>query len=204
MKSFVVLSCFALFFAIGCSKKSDNNLVQQPHDQNKMMKIMHDMEDSMHAMQMSDDPDIAFAQMMRSHHQGAVKMAQLEQSEGSDVTMKAMAQNIITSQNQEIQQLTTFLGTHSANNNDAMFTMKMMEMMEEMNNQADLQVINGKTDQDFASLMINHHQSAVMMAHHYLLTGTEGELIDMAHAMIESQQQEIKEFQNWLLPYIRK
>jgi len=76
--------------------------------------------------------------------------------------------------------------------------------MENMGRQSDLQIINGRSDQDFASLMISHHQSATETARLYLIKGTDTQLKAMAEKMITDQEKEIKELQEWLMPYKRK
>ena len=67
-----------LLLTQACSKDDDDMIKVQEHDQNKMMGIMHTMEDKMMAMQMSMDPDDDFAMMMKMHHQGAIDMANAE------------------------------------------------------------------------------------------------------------------------------
>ncbi|GEM_PF-5443858 len=44
------------------------------------------------------------------------------------------------------------------------FDTKMMMSMEKMGRNADLQIINGRIDHDFAILMTGHHQSAIEMS----------------------------------------
>jgi len=124
---FLITVSFLL--CIACKKNSDttennNNLYQQSHDQNAVMKIMHQMMDSMDMMQPAFDPDIDFAMMMRTHHRGAVNMAQYELNNGKDATMKAKAQVIINAQNKEIQDLSQYLAAHPTPDNiDSSFIM---------------------------------------------------------------------------------
>jgi uncharacterized protein (DUF305 family) len=92
-----------------CKKDNTNQLQLQVHDQNQMMSIMHATMAKMDTLKITKDPDNDFALMMRIHHQGAIDMANLELKSGSDATMKQMAQSIITAQQSEIAQLTTFL-----------------------------------------------------------------------------------------------
>jgi uncharacterized protein (DUF305 family) len=53
--------------------------------------------------------DRMFLQMMISHHQGAVNMAQTELAQGINPTARQLAQQIITAQQAEIQQMQTLL-----------------------------------------------------------------------------------------------
>ena len=56
-----------------------------------MDKMMKDM----HSMQMSGDPDHDFAMMMKTHHQGAIDMANIELSKGTNAELKQVAQKTI-------------------------------------------------------------------------------------------------------------
>ncbi|MGV3706481.1 MAG: DUF305 domain-containing protein [Arcticibacter sp.] len=188
-----------LFFAQACSKDDDNQITIQEHDKNQMMIIMHQMMDKMNAMQMTKDPDNDFAMMMKMHHQGAIDMANAELKSGTDATMKAIAQKMITAQTQEIAQLNTFVQGHAAHLNVPEFDTKMMMGMEKMGRNADLQIINGRIDHDFAILMTGHHQSAIEMSKMELDYGTHAEMKTMASKIIEDQEKEIKELQEWLL-----
>jgi uncharacterized protein (DUF305 family) len=49
--------------------------------------------------------DIGFLTMMRTHHQGALEMAQVELHEGSSPDIKALAQRIIDQQQAEIRRM---------------------------------------------------------------------------------------------------
>ncbi|GGG55151.1 hypothetical protein GCM10011378_34150 [Hymenobacter glacieicola] len=50
------------------------------------------------------DPDLSFNQLMTVHHQSAVDMAQAQLAHGRDAQLKKMAQQMITAQQQEIQE----------------------------------------------------------------------------------------------------
>ncbi|PLR32396.1 DUF305 domain-containing protein [Chimaeribacter californicus] len=75
------------------------------------METMHG--DMMKAIQ-SDDPDIAFAQGMIAHHQGAIDMAKTELNYGKDPAMRKLAQEIIAAQQPEIDRMQRWLDQHPA------------------------------------------------------------------------------------------
>ncbi|OJW13864.1 DUF305 domain-containing protein [Mucilaginibacter sp. 44-25] len=200
MKNLLKCSLLLAIVGIMASCKKDNNEIKiQSHDQNQMMAIMHQMMSKMDTMKLTKDPDNDFAMMMRMHHQGAIDMANLELKSGSDATMKQMAQSIITSQQAEITQLTAFLASHPPHTNDPDFDMMQMDNMKKAGKQADLQIINGDIDHDFAILMIGHHQSAVENARLELLHGQEQSMKTMATNIIDEQMKEIGKFLDWLL-----
>jgi len=200
MKNLLKLSLLLAIASIMAACKKDQNEIKiQSHDQNQMMAIMHQMMSRMDTMKLTKDPDNDFAMMMRMHHQGAIDMANLELKSGSDETMKQMAQSIITGQQTEITQLTTFIASHPPHTSDPDFDMMQMANMKKAGKQADLQIINGDIDHDFAILMIGHHQSAVENARLELLHGQEQIMKTMATNIIDEQMKEIAQFQDWLL-----
>lgn len=195
-----ILLATALMLSIqSCDKNDDNNISLQDHDQNEMMAQMHVMMEKMMAMPMTNDPDVDFAMMMRIHHQGAIDMAKLELAKGKDAQLKSMAQKIIDDQQQEIQELSTFLQGHPAHLNVPEFSSIQMMNMEKSSRNADLQIITGNTDHDFATLMIIHHQNALEDASLELIYGHDQEMKTMASRMIDAQGMEIKTLQEWLL-----
>ena len=110
-----------------------------------------------------------------------------------------MAQAIVDAQKKEITQLDSFLATSTPTTMNMEFHMQMMEGMERMEKQADLQIITGNIDQDFATLMIGHHQSATEMAQMQLLMGKNTQLKSLSTMIVEDQNKEIAQFQSWLL-----
>lgn len=190
--------CILLLASSSCKKDNDLIKVQQ-HDENQMMRIMHEMMNKMDQMMMTKDPDVDFAMMMKMHHQGAIEMAKFELQAGSDKQIKDMAQNLITEQENEIRELESFLSKNNPKTNNPEFSSKMVEIMDKMDRNADLQIINGLVDEDFSTLMIGHHQSAIEMANLELLNGSDSQLKTLAANIVTAQQKEIKDFQEWLL-----
>jgi len=67
-----------------------------------MDEAMTSMDRGMENANMTGDPDRDFAAMMIPHHQGAVDMAKAELLYGTDPAMRRLAQEIIVTQEQEI------------------------------------------------------------------------------------------------------
>ena len=61
------------------------------------------MDDGMMQAPMTGDPDHDFAAMMIPHHQGAIDMAKAELLYGKNPVLRRLAQEIIVTQNAEIQ-----------------------------------------------------------------------------------------------------
>jgi hypothetical protein len=70
----------------------------------------------------------------------------------------------------------------------------MMGMMKNM----DSMKMTGDPDRDFATMMKMHHQGAIDMAQMELKIGKDAKMRAMAKRIIEAQQKEIKDFDQWL------
>jgi len=68
-----------------------------------MDEAMKVMDRGMKNAPMTGDPDHDFAAMMIPHHQGAVDMAKVELLYGKDPVLRRLAQEIIVTQEQEIE-----------------------------------------------------------------------------------------------------
>lgn len=68
-----------------------------------MLDSMARMDHDMRNASMTGEPDHDFAAMMIPHHQGAIDMAKAELLYGRDPVLRRLAQEIITTQNSEIQ-----------------------------------------------------------------------------------------------------
>jgi len=197
-KTLFVLGSAAAVMFTACTKSNDNNQYLQSHDANRMMDSMHAIMDRMEAMPMTKDPEIDFAKMMIMHHEGAMNMAKVELQEGRNDSLKRTAQKIITEQQMEIQQFKTILATITVDNMDMEYMMEQMEGMKKMDKAIDVQLITGDIDNDFATLMIWHHQGAIDDASGYLHHGNNAQLKTIANNIIKAQTMEIQELSEWL------
>lgn len=77
--------------------------------QRAAMEGMMEPDRNMRKGMMADDPDVAFACGMIAHHQGAIVMAETELKYGDDEAMKALAEEIIAAQKQEIAEMTAWI-----------------------------------------------------------------------------------------------
>ncbi len=168
---------------------------------NGMMQSMNGTMGKMNDMKMTGDFDLDFVNMMMIHHQAAIDMSEVEIAKGTDTQMKTMAQNIVTAQKGEIEQLHQFVKNYKTPevkkmngemHNELGETMKAM--MDKMNSMQ----MTGNTDKDFAMMMKSHHESAVKMAEDELSHGKQYEVKKMAQKMITDQSKEITDFKVWL------
>jgi len=82
---------------------------QHQNANQKMMKVM--MEQMPEEKQLSDT-DLSFARIMLPHHQAAIDMAKVELRYGKNKNVKRLAENIISDEQIEIQQMKTFTTSH--------------------------------------------------------------------------------------------
>lgn len=71
----------------------------------EMRAAMDKMMSGMHAPGYEGNPDIDFLGMMIAHHEGAVEMARLELTHGTDPATRRLADDIIASQSVEIESM---------------------------------------------------------------------------------------------------
>lgn len=194
------LAFLLALFSTGCMG-NQQGLEVQPHDENTFMTIMHAMMEKMDAVPMTGDPDHDFAMMMRMHHQGAIDMAKENLKSGRNAEMRAMAEKMIQAQQREIAEFTAFLSTYvtQPQPNGKQFMMEQKESMHRMMMANDLRMITGNADNDFAQLMIDHHQSAIESSESVIRYGKETMTKQIARKIMDDQRMEISALQEWLL-----
>ena len=181
-----------------CSKDDVADLALQKHDDNRMMDSLHAMMARMEMMPMTNDPEIDFPKMMIMHHQGAINMSTALRQDGKNDSLKRFAQKVTTAQMMEIQELNMMLASETVNNSVPAHSMEHMDHMKKLDQMADVQLITGDLDNDYATLLILHHNSAIEDAEAYLMYGNKASLKTMAQKMIDDQKKEIQELSNWL------
>ncbi len=149
-----------------------------------------------------NDPDSAFAQGMLGHHIGAVDMAKIELKYGTDPEMRALAQEIIDAQQPEIEQMQKWLESHPDISAPIAETGAMQQAyaqgMNAMHDEMMLGIADPVADMAFARGMLPHHKGAVDMAQVQLQYGKDPEMRQLAQQIIDAQQPEIEQMQNWI------
>ena len=142
-----------------------------------------------------DDFDKAFIQGMRPHHQSAIDMAVLAETQAKHDEVKKLAKEIIAAQNKEIATMKKWEQDwkYDDGHTDHSHDMKMDQSMTNM--------LKGKTgdefDKAFIAMMIPHHQGAVDMAGKAKISAKHEEIKTMANEIISSQNKEIKMMRDW-------
>lgn len=143
--------------------------------------------------------DLQFLDTMSAHHQSAVEMAKLVVAKSDNAELKAFAAKIISEQNKEIAQMKSWREKWFAGKPTAML-MEMPGMAESMRglSMKKMQAPAGNLfDLRFLGMMTAHHQGAVTMAKEALDKAEHSEIKTMANRIIQSQEAEIKQMDEW-------
>lgn len=150
--------------------------------------------------------DLRFMDGMIPHHEGAVAMAQEALQKSNRPEIKQLAQAIIDAQEKEISELKEWRTTWYPNAGDELMMYStemghMMPMTEEMRSSmmmtGDLGAADDQFDLRFINAMIPHHQGAIDMARQALEKSDRPEIKELAQNIIDSQQQEIDQMEQW-------
>jgi uncharacterized protein (DUF305 family) len=159
-----------------------------------------------------NDADVAFAQGMLPHHEGAIEMAQLATDRAADPRVRDLAANIEAAQAPEIDTLNGWLdqwgATPSGSASSSSAGMDGMDHsgqdMDDMGGDMgmDLDALGAASGPDFDRLfltqMVTHHQGAVAMAVTEIADGEYPDAIAMAESIRDSQSTEIDQMHDLL------
>ncbi|OSZ77122.1 hypothetical protein CAP36_11950 [Chitinophagaceae bacterium IBVUCB2] len=185
----------------GKTAATDHSKMNDMNMNNDLMNAMKPSMEQAEAMKMTGDFDYDFASMMIYHHQGAIDMSQVALSKGSDPLVKGWAQKIIDAQKAEIsqfQQFTTGNKPVEMKHEGGEQHNEMHEIHEKTAKIMNSMTMTGNVDKDFVMMMKVHHEAAVEMAQNEVSHGKKYDMKKMAQKIIEDQNKEIKEFNDWL------
>jgi uncharacterized protein (DUF305 family) len=140
--------------------------------------------------------DRAFATAMIPHHRSAVEMAMIAQRKSTRAEIKELAAAIISTQNDEIDQLETI----DQRLEDAGVEKGDLGVAEhEMGIEDDASMLEAARhfNREFIDTMIAHHQGAIRMARAQLNSGQNAELTELAQTIVDTQAREIDQMNTW-------
>lgn len=140
--------------------------------------------------------DRAFAAAMIPHHESAIEMAKIAQKRGQSDFVRGLADDIVKTQQAEIGTLRaaeTELADAGVEAGDLGVAEHMMGMGGDV---SELETAD-PFDRAFVDMMVPHHQGAITMAKVELEKGSHPELKQLAKAIIEAQQREIDEMNDF-------
>ena len=191
------------------SSPSSSSMAQMDHGSmgnSSPMPMNHSSMTSMDLGPADESFDLRFIDGMIPHHEGAVAMAQEALQKSNRPEIKQLAQAIIDAQEKEISELKEWRTSWYPNAGDEpmMYSTEMghmMPMTEEMRSSmmmnGDLGAADDQFDLRFINAMIPHHQGAIDMAQQALEKSDRAEIKELAQNIIDSQQQEISQMEQW-------
>jgi uncharacterized protein (DUF305 family) len=142
--------------------------------------------------------DAQFIDGMIMHHKGAVTMAEQALKEAERPEIKALAENIVKTQQDEIGQMEQWRKQWYP---DLAPTQGMGMDMGTMMISSDT---TKAFDQRFIEAMLPHHQGAIAMAKDAQEKAEHGEIKTLAAAIITAQEAEIAQMQQWQQQWFAK
>lgn len=205
----------------GCASTASQNQGEAPKataSANDKQMMNHGGGMNHHGMTMDLGPadanfDLRFIDAMIPHHQGALEMAKEAQQKSKRPEIKKLADDIIKSQNQEITQMKQWRQAWypSAGDKPMAYNSQMGHMMEMSSEQMkammmsqDLGAADADFDLRFINAMIPHHEGAVTMAKDVLSKSKRPEIKKLAQEIIQAQNTEIKQMQQWRKAWYNK
>lgn len=136
--------------------------------------------------------DESFIYEMLPHHQEAINTSQIIVASSQDSELKSFAQNVITTQTSEVNQMKLWYKKWF--NKEYTGNQEYMPMMNDMNSKSGIEL-----DKSYIQGMVVHHQGAVQMAQKILtLKNTKPEIKTLAQNIIQDQNKEIEKLNDWL------
>lgn len=164
--------------------------------------IMMAMMEDMIIRERSGSAAVDFLKGMIPHHEAAIKMSESYLNHGGNSEeLKALAQDIITAQKEELKQMNEMVNEYEKNGpkddaNEDAYLEKYSEMFSDDSMSHHINPDGAENiDQAFAEGMIMHHQMAVDMARDILDYTQEKEVRELAENIIELQEKEIAQME---------
>lgn len=152
--------------------------------------------------------EATFMAEMIPHHQGAVDMASMQVQRGAHPELKQLAGQIVSSQRQQIQQMTGWLRAwygltpeQAMAQAPALAQQLMQQLDAEMAHMMAMLRDAGSGaafDRVFLEQMVSHHESAVTEGQVAVTNATHPELRALGQDIVASQQREIGQMTAWL------
>ncbi|KAB7740651.1 DUF305 domain-containing protein [Nostocoides sp. F2B08] len=192
----VVAALLAAVILTACSPDSDDAMTSDSQAQETTSTSGETAPDS------GREDDVIFAQMMIPHHEQAVEMADmaLDPDPSSSVEVRELAVDIKAAQDPEIETMRAWLEAWGASQEAP----SAMDHDSGMMSQGDMGTLasaeGAEFDQMWLTMMIEHHEGAIIMAQDVLATTDNAEVATMAEDIVAAQEAEIATMQALLEP----
>jgi uncharacterized protein (DUF305 family) len=140
--------------------------------------------------------DTQFIDMMVPHHQGAIEMAQIARTRANHGQLRALAEQIISDQQREIDQMREWRAQWFGPRELGPILPEVLGVADNefgmKHGSADEVTRAVDVDATFAALMIPHHEGAIAKAEAARDRGQHEEVKELAAAIIDAQEREIE------------
>jgi uncharacterized protein (DUF305 family) len=151
---------------------------------------------------LSGNRDQDFALIMALHRRTALRLARLELERGQDSVLRGVARELRAREQPEIQQLrlaTARLANPASNYNprnpqDA-FVRRSAAALDTL--LRPIGTLRGSVDQDFATLLLAHHQALVVLARAELALGRDAGMQQLAQVTLRAQPAQVRRLRQW-------
>ena len=155
--------------------------------------------------QMMGQIDPHFIEQMIPHHEDAITMANLALTRAEHSEIKSLANDIVRTQSEEIDQMKQWYRSWFGKDVPDVFSGTGHGMgsgimhMGMMGDATDIDQLKTASDfdKDFIEEMIPHHQMAVMMAQMLANATNRSEMKQLAQSIIDAQTREINSMREW-------
>lgn len=152
-------------------------------------------------------PDVIFVKTMLHHFEETLALASIEKQYGKNSDLLHLADDIISSRQNEAQILQNWLAMQmiqsTADPNQPMADsvaaqQEIDSIVHEMQQEMVDTVMTKNADQAFAQTMLIHHKGAIAFSQVVAKYGTDEKVKNLTNALIDSQQAEIQLLRRWL------
>jgi uncharacterized protein (DUF305 family) len=149
-------------------------------------------------MENGEYSDERFIDAMIPHHQGAIEMAQVALENAEHPEILALAEDVVSAQETEIERLKAIKQEQFGTSEVAMDMMSAEEMEGMGMTMAPQELANQEPfEKAFIDNMIPHHESAIEMAQVALEQSENPKIREIAGAIVDAQEREIEQMRSW-------
>jgi uncharacterized protein (DUF305 family) len=145
--------------------------------------------------------DLQFIDAMTLHHQGAIAMAGPAESLALHPELREFARKVVADQSREVQAMAELRARRYKGKAQAPGVMQMPGMDNSMSaaDPGHLSSLSGNAfDLMWVEMMVEHHEGAVVMSTEAMGRAQHPEVKELARAIIDAQQAEIRMMRGWL------
>lgn len=160
-----------------------------------LLQPMRQMVDKLKKLQATGDPDFDYAFQAKIHAQGMQDLLRQEVQNGTDTSLKQMAQTLLTSVQSDVSMLDGTLKQLKPSRPNQAFTQQQSRNIEAINlklqQTGSSDKLTSNLDKNFMALLLDQRQDAIDMANTYLQYGKNSTLKSYAQDLVTKARQQM-------------